>query len=123
MCKDILRPRREGVPMKRVVLGLAILIIFWSSVARATAIFTPGNNAQSNEENILLNSGGSGASVTGTTNQTNLTVNFSSTTDILTEPSSGQARVEAQDGLINNITTSVPGGFFTDLIINPLCPP
>ena len=109
--------------MKRVVLGLAILIVFWSSAARATAIFTPGNHPQLNEENILLNTGTSGATVTGMTQQSNLTVNFSSTTDLLTEPSNGQARIKALVGLINNITVSVPGGFFEDLIINPLCPP
>ena len=60
-----------------------------------------------------------GTTVVGLTNQTNLQVNFSSTTDTLTEPSSGQARVEALDGLVNNITISIPNGTFNDIILNP----
>jgi hypothetical protein len=81
--------------------------------------FTIGNNPQQNEENILLNSGAQGTTVFGLTNQTNLQVRFDSSTDTLVEPSSGQARVEALDGLLNNITISVPNGTFTDVILNP----
>jgi hypothetical protein len=47
-------------------------------------------------------------------------VQFSSTTDTLVEPSSGQARIESQDGLVNNVTVTVPGGTYADLIINPV---
>ncbi|HKR20975.1 MAG TPA: PEP-CTERM sorting domain-containing protein [Pyrinomonadaceae bacterium] len=46
-------------------------------------------------------------------------MSFSSTTDILVAPSNGQARVESLDGLVNNITISVPNGSFHDLIVNP----
>jgi hypothetical protein len=46
-------------------------------------------------------------------------VAFSSTTDTLTVPSGGQARIEAEDGLVNNITVTVPGGSFNDFIVNP----
>ena len=81
--------------------------------------FTIGNNPQPNEENIMLNTGTSGASVFGTTNQSNIMVQFSSITDSLTEPANGQARVEPVDGLLNNITISIPGGSFGDLIVNP----
>ena len=55
----------------------------------------------------------------GLTNQTNLQVRFTSSTDTLVEPSSGQARVEALDGLVNNITIDIPNGTFTDVILNP----
>jgi hypothetical protein len=109
--------------MKVVILGLAILTALWCSSAQADAIFTLGNNPQADEENILLNSGATGSTVFGETNKTHITVNFSSTTDNLTEPSSGQATIEAEEGLINNITISLPGGTFGDLIINPTCPP
>ncbi|HEY3580151.1 MAG TPA: PEP-CTERM sorting domain-containing protein [Pyrinomonadaceae bacterium] len=81
--------------------------------------FTIGNNPQSNEENILLNSGATGTTVFGLTNQTNLQVRFTSSTDTLVEPSSGQARVEAVDGLLNNITLDLPNASFTDVILNP----
>lgn len=95
-------------------------LIFSVATAKADSVtFTIGNNPQQNEENVLLNSGATGTTVFGLTNQTQLQVRFSSTTDTLVEPSSGQARVEALDGLVNNITISVPGGTFHDLILNP----
>ena len=101
-------------------LILITTIVFAHGTARADAVtFTLGNNPQPNEENILLNSGASGTTVFGLTNQTQLQVKFSSTTDTLVEPSSGQARVEALDGVVNNITISVPGGTFEDIILNP----
>ena len=101
-------------------LLLAVLIACSATAARADSVtFTIGNNPQQDEENILLNNGATGTTVFGLTNQTQLQVAFSSTTDILIEPSSGQARVEAQDALLNNITISVPNGTFHDLILNP----
>jgi len=101
-------------------LLLAVLIACSATAARADSVtFTIGNNPQQDEENILLNNGATGTTVFGLTNQTQLQVAFSSTTDILVEPSSGQARVEAQDALLNNITISVPNGTFHDLILNP----
>src|ERR1041384_3294337 len=100
-----------------VFLGI---IICSSTLAKADSVtFTLGNNPQPDEENILLNNGTTGTTVFGLTNQTQLQVSFSSTTDILVEPSSGQARVEALDGLVNNITLSLPNGTFNDVILNP----
>ena len=111
------------MPIKRIAVPLLIFIatvIVSVTTARADSVtFTIGNNPQSNEENILLNSGAQGPTVFGLTNQTNLQVRFDSSTDILVEPSSGQARVEALDGLLNNITLSLPNGTFTDVILNP----
>jgi len=101
-------------------LLFAAMIVCSASAARADSVtFTIGNNPQQNEENILLNSGASGTTVFGLTNQTQLPVAFSSTIDVLVEPSSGQARVEALDGLVNNITISIPNGSFQDIILNP----
>jgi hypothetical protein len=99
----------------------------------ATALFAPvlcwagmtfelGNNPQPNEENVLLNSGMTGNLVTGTTNQTGATVNFTST-QTLTEPSSGQARIEATNGSgqvgLTNVSFSLASGSFEDTIFNP----
>src|SRR5262245_35382391 len=47
-------------------------------LAQADMTFTLGNVPQANEENILLNSGDTGATVFGTTNQSGLSVSFSS---------------------------------------------
>ena len=111
-----MRMQRVAVPL----LSLIALIVFSVTTAKADNVtFTVGNNPQQDEENILLNSGLNGITVFGLTNQTNLQVAFSSTTDTLVEPSSGQARVEALDGLVNNITISIPNGTFHDIILNP----
>lgn len=103
-----------------VFLSLIALIALSVTTAKADSVtFTIGNNPQQDEENILLNSGLNGTTVFGLTNQTNLQVAFSSTTETLVEPSSGQARVEALDGLVNNISISIPNGTFHDIILNP----
>lgn len=107
---------------RSVVASIILLAVITCSgiIAKADSVtFTIGNNPQQDEENVLLSSGATGTTVFGTTNQTQLQVRFSSTTDTLVEPSSGQARVEAQDGLVNNITISVPNGTFHDIILNP----
>jgi len=111
-----MRVEKIAVPL----LSLIAVVVFSVTTAKADSVtFTIGNNPQSNEENILLNSGATGVTVFGLTNQTQLQVQFSSTTDTLVEPSSGQARVEALDGLVNNITISIPNGTFSDVILNP----
>lgn len=97
----------------------AVVLLGLSAPAQGDVIFTLGNNPQPDEENILLNSGATGTTVLGTTQTSNLTVSFSSTTDTLTEPSGGQARVESTDGAVNNITISIANGSYTDLILNP----
>ena len=102
------------------LLILFAVLVCSVSIAKADSVtIVVGNSPQQNEENILLNNGTTGNPVFGVTNQTNLQVSFSSTTDTLVEPSSGQARVEALDGLVNNITISIPNGTFGDVILNP----
>ena len=111
-----MRINRTVVPLLTFIVTIVISV----TTARADSVtFTIGNNPQQNEENILLNSGAQGATVFGLTNQSNIQVRFDSSTDTLVEPSSGQARIEALDGTLNNITISVPNGTFTDLIMNP----
>jgi hypothetical protein len=100
-------------------LVAAGLCLTASLPAQAAVSFTLGNNPEPGEENILLGGDMTGPSVLGLTNMSGIPVAFSSTLDILTEPSAGQARVEALDGALNNLTISVPGGFYTDLILNP----
>ena len=104
---------------KPLLIFFAVLLCSVSTAKADSVTIIVGNNPQQNEENILLNSGTTGSPVFGLTNQTNLQVAFSSTTDTLVEPSSGQARVEALDGLVNNITISIPNGTFGDIILNP----
>jgi len=110
--------------MYKTLPRIAILaaVAFWLATAmsaRADIMFELGNNPQKGEENILLKPDNqSGSLITGITDHSNLTVDFSSTTDILQNPAQGQAKIIAQDGAINDITISVPGHTFTDLIFN-----
>jgi hypothetical protein len=89
---------------------------------QAGIIFTLGNNPQPGEENVLLNTGTTGTTVFGETNTTHLPVQFTST-QTLTEPANGLARIEATNGTsqigLTNVTISVPGGSYGDLIFNP----
>ena len=102
------------------LLGLAALAaaLFSAQPASAQTTLTAGNVPQAGDENILLNTGTTGFSVLGTSNQTGFQVNFSSTEEI-TAPASGQARVEATDGVVNNLGFEVVGGTFTSAIFNP----
>jgi len=105
----------------KLLLLIAALLV--PSLSWANITFTLGNNPQPGEENVLLNNGTSGSTVSGTTNQSGVTINFTSATQILSEPSSGQARIEATSGGsqvalsdISSITSAT--GPFGDLIFN-----
>ncbi len=78
-------------------LSFAVLAAAFSLPASAGVVFMLGNNPQPGEENVLLNNGTTGTTVFGTTNQSSITVQFTSTTDTLSEPSNGQARIESTD--------------------------
>ena len=60
------------------LLGLAALtaLLFSAQPASAQTTLTAGNVPQAGDENILLNTGQTGFSVTGTSNQTAFQVNF-----------------------------------------------
>jgi len=102
---------------------IAILasVAFWLATAvsaRADITFELGNNPQPGEENILFGTNQTGTTVTGHTNRSGTLVDFSSSTDILTTPAKGQAKLDASDGAINDVTISAPGHTFTDLIFD-----
>ena len=107
--------------MRTRFFGVALATLVLIVPAYADAIFTTGNHPQPGEENILFQTDQTGTTIEGFTNQSNTMVQFSSTTDTLVG-SGGQADVDAMDGLINDITVTVPGHTFQDLIINPFKP-
>jgi hypothetical protein len=84
--------------------------------ARADIVFFSGNIPQA-DENVLLNTGLMGNPIFGTTNQTGFQVRFSSIENLIA-PANGQARVEAADGTLTNLTVDLPGATFTSLILN-----
>jgi hypothetical protein len=108
--------------LRVVLLWVSLAIGLLPTRASAGIIFTLGNNPQPGEENVLLNDGSTGTTVFGTTNQSLIPVEFDST-QLLTEPVAGQARIEATDGTsqvgLTNVTISVPNGSYGDLIFNP----
>jgi hypothetical protein len=108
--------------MKLKAVGIILVATILVAPAFANAVFQLGNHPQPNEQNILFGSDQVGTTVFGFTNFTNTTVQFSSTTDTLVVTSSGQAKVTAADGLVNDITISVPGTTFADFILNPFKP-
>ena len=106
------------IPKVLFALAIALLLptISWAIT------FQLGNNPQPGEENVLLNNGTTGMLVTGITNQTGFVVNFTST-QVLSEPSSGQARIEAtnngsQVALADVSFSLANGGTFEDAIFN-----
>ena len=104
------------------VISTLVLLCFVSHLAVADDIsFTQGNGQLNGEENILFQNNQSGMLIMGFSNLTNTEVDFSSTTDILMGQG-GQARVTAQDGLINDITISLPTTNFGGFIFNPFQP-
>jgi hypothetical protein len=103
------------------ILCTTIFILLLATVpCRADVIFTTGNHPQADEQNVLMKSGATGTTVTGTTNVTATIVDFSSS-QTLVEPSHGQARLEAagRSVALTNVAISIPGGTYKDLILNP----
>jgi hypothetical protein len=112
--------------MKRsaIWIGLAAVLglMLAPDPARADVVFTLGNHPQPGEENVLLNTGDIGNPIFGTTDQSHTLVQFNST-QLLSEPPNGQARIEATNGTsqigLTNVTISSPGFSFGDLIFDP----
>ncbi len=83
------------------------------------ATITPGNNPEPLEFNVNLDRLDTGFTVNGVAN--GQVVDLTST-QVLTNPSSGQARTETLSGaLLTNITISLANGTFGDVIFNAFC--
>lgn len=84
-------------------LALAVVLLALSaSAASANIVIVNGGVPGNPPENVLLNSGTSGSTVLGVTNQTATSVTFKGL-ESLSEPSNGQARIEASDGGYTNL--------------------
>jgi hypothetical protein len=99
--------------------AVAIAALLTATPSRASLSATLGSNPQPGDQNVLLNAG-SGSTVTGHTDGTNTTVQFSSFVDQLLVNPNDQSMIQgAGHSGINQITITVPGFTFTDLIFNP----
>src|SRR5690242_84504 len=113
-----------------LLFGVAVCL-FFTSTAPASLIVSPGNNPGPNEENVLLNGvSGPGTLITGTTNQSNVQVKFTSTNQLIGNPNGESFITGAGDGTgvnggtFSNITISLANSAtFTDLIFALNLPP
>jgi len=103
-----------------VLIGATLGIGLLPSSSNADIIFTLGNNPQPGDENVQFNSGATGTTILGETNQSQIPVQFTST-QTLTAPTNN--RIEATDGTsqigLTNVTITSPGHTYGDLIFNP----
>ena len=97
-------------------IAFVAMTVSAATVAHADIIILSGNIPQV-DENVLLNTGLSGNPIFGTTNQTGLSVRLMSD-ELLAAPANGQARIEAVDGMLDQLTIDIPGPTFTSLILN-----
>jgi hypothetical protein len=81
---------------KPTLIALGALALT-AGAASADIVIVSGSVPQNPDENVMLSTGAVGTTVFGTTNQTNSSVTFVGS-ESLTEPSNGQARIEASDG-------------------------
>jgi len=99
---------------------LPLLFLLACGSLRADITFTLGNHPQADELNVLLNSGDSGTTITGTLTGTEYSVLFSSTQPLLSS-SNGQARVAAdpEGSPLTNLSISLDDALYGDIILNP----
>jgi len=111
--------------VRRQLARVAIVASALCSVAtagNASVIFPLGNNPQPGEENILFGAKETGTLIHGATNQSNVTVDFSST-QTLFQNAKGQADIFATDHKpvdvdLTNLKITTPGFNFGDFIMN-----
>ena len=89
--------------IKPLALAAAILALSAGAASATITVFSTPPFPQNPPENVLLNTGTTGLTVLGTTNQTGTSVTFTGL-ESLTEPSNGQARIEAVDGGYTSLT-------------------
>lgn len=97
-------------------MAAALAISLTATSARATIVFTLGNNPQPGEEHVQFNSGQTGNTVFGQTNVSNTTIDFTSTQNLLTTPNSIGAGGGASG--LSDVTITAPGFTFTDMIFS-----
>ena len=101
------------------ILG-GILLSFLATSAGANIIFNAvpsgtGNNVQFNEQPPTQ----SGTTIFGNINDPNDTLVQFTSSQILRTPAIGQSRIESfPDGVLNNLTTTIPGFFFDQAVFN-----
>jgi hypothetical protein len=101
-------------------LVASVLLSLVATSAGAVIMFSPTPSGTGN--NVVFNlqpPDQTGTTIFGNINDpTNTLVQFTST-QVLTTPSSGQARIESvPDNILNNLQTTIPGFFFSQAVFN-----
>jgi hypothetical protein len=97
-----------------------ILLSLVATSADAVIMFSPTPSGTGN--NVVFNlqpPDQMGTTIFGNINDPNNTLVQFSSTQVLTTPSQGQARIESvPDGILNNLNTTIPGFFFSQAVFN-----
>ena len=81
---------------------------------------TPGNNPLSSEQDLLVDSGNQGLTLQGSTSDTG-TAFLLTGHELMTQTTSGQARVEAVDGSFTFLEImAASGSSFQDIVLDPM---
>jgi hypothetical protein len=111
---------KKGDPMK-ILAGIvgSILLSLAATSAGAVIMFSPTPSGTGN--NVVFNQqppDQTGTTVFGNINVTDTLVQFTST-QVLTTPSQGQARIESVPAnILNNLNTTIPGFDFSEAVFN-----
>jgi hypothetical protein len=114
--------RHTGRHYMKVLSGIlgGILLSLVATSAGATIIFNAvpsgtGNNVRFNDQPPDQ----MGTTIFGNINDPNNTLVQFNSTQVLRTPAVGQARIESfPDGILNNLTTTIPGFFFDQAVFN-----
>jgi len=100
----------------------AAMILLMSGMCAADVMMTASTTAptfNSSEHPVILLNGQTGATVTGSISNPSAIVDFTTNVDILYNGAvNGTPAVRAQDNSINNLTITIPGLTFTDVIFD-----
>lgn len=99
--------------MRKLTLLAAAAFAATTTPAFATVNICTGNNCVSTDANVLVTAATNQTVINGTFNSGSTTagVQFTSSTDRLNGNANGQADVSATDGLLNNLTFALTGGY------------
>ena len=117
---EVGRGEDEGDSMKMLAgIVASILLSLAATSAGAVIMFSPTPSGTGN--NVVFNQqppDQTGTTVFGNINVTDTLVQFTST-QVLTTPSQGQARIEsAPANILNNLNTTIPGFDFSEAVFN-----
>lgn len=113
--------------MKKLILSACASIVALSVTPASAAVLVCGKSEmacygsvdEDDPGNVLINKNSSPVTGTIATGLGVLDIGFTSTTDVLTAPSNGQARVESADGILNGLTFTIETGYtFASALFN-----